>query len=92
MSNQPLLNSVDEDEDEDEQVAEAMPTKDDVKGVDGFEEVDGLQVIRPGSVSVPEDDPAAPSQNVSSMYTKPIFEVGKQLRKMYTFAAELKAQ
>lgn len=65
MSYQPLLTSVDEDEDD--ETSDNMPTKDDIKAADDFEEVDGRQVIRPGSVSVPDDDPAAPSQNVSSI-------------------------
>ena len=43
-----------------------MPTKDDTKGIDGLELVEGRQIVRAGSVPVPEDDPNAPSQHVSS--------------------------
>lgn len=43
-----------------------MPTKDDNKTFDALEVVDGRQVILPGSVPVPEDDPGAPSYAISS--------------------------
>ena len=45
----------------------AMPTKDDLELVDSVDEVDGRRVIHhPGAIPVPEDDPAAPSRQVSS--------------------------
>ena len=66
MSSRPLLTNIDADDPEDD-TGLSMPTKDDVKDGYEFEEVDGLQVVRPGSKSVPDDDPAAPSQNVSSV-------------------------
>lgn len=64
MSNVPLLTNF-EDNHLEEEIQE-MPTKDDIKSIDSFDEVDGRRVLRPGSLSAPGDDPAAPSQNVSS--------------------------
>ena len=43
-----------------------MPTKDDAEDVDAQEMVDGRRIVAAGSIAVPEDDPAAPSQQVSS--------------------------
>lgn len=43
-----------------------MPTKDDTEAFDDAEVVDGRHVIHPGTKPVPEDDPSAPSQTVSS--------------------------
>lgn len=43
-----------------------MPTKDDNEVFGDVDEVDGRQVIHPGAVPVPENDPQAPSYAVSS--------------------------
>ena len=43
-----------------------MPTKDDLEMVDTVEDGDGRQVIRSSSIPTSEDDPAAPSKDVSS--------------------------
>lgn len=64
MAHVPLLTNFEEGEVEYE--TPEMPTKDDVKSIEGFDEVNGLRVVHPGSVSAPGHDPAAPSRNVSS--------------------------
>ena len=43
-----------------------MPTKDDTQATDSFEMVDGRRHVIAGSVPVPDDDPDAPSREVSS--------------------------
>ena len=43
-----------------------MPTKDDIQDIDAQEMVDGRRIVSAGSIPVPEDDAAAPSQQVSS--------------------------
>ncbi len=57
MSSAPLLSDIDTHD---------MTTPADVKGLNGLEEVDGRLAIRTGSGSIPDDDPTAPSQAVSS--------------------------
>ena len=59
MSSQPLLTEYQHESLE-------MTTKDDLESDEGVEEVDGRHVIHAGSVSVPEDDPTAPSYAVPS--------------------------
>ncbi len=59
MSSEPLLASSPRD-------SLDMPTKDDLEMVDTVEDVDGRQVIRSSSIPTSEDDPAAPSKDVSS--------------------------
>ena len=60
MSHQPLLTSSRRNSTSSDTGSE-MGVKD-----DGLELVDGRQVIHAGSVPVPDDDPTAPSQKVSS--------------------------
>ena len=59
MSSEPLLSSS-------RRSSLQMPTTDDTKAIDALEVVDGRHVIHAGSNSVPDDDPTAPSQTVSS--------------------------
>ena len=59
MSSEPLLSQFEERD------SEEMTTKDNIPFAE-LEEVDGRHVIRPGSVPVPDHDPTAPSQAVSS--------------------------
>lgn len=59
MSSEPLLSQSHEDD------AEDMTTKDNIPSTE-LEEIDGRHTIRPGSVPVPSEDPAAPSRAVSS--------------------------
>lgn len=60
MSSKPLLNDYDEDE------LVEMPTKSDAARIEGLERKDGEYVVEPGTDVAPSDDPAAPSQSVSS--------------------------
>jgi len=60
MSSRPLLNDYDEDE------LVEMPTKSDAARIEGLERRDGQYIIEPGTDVARSDDPAAPSQSVSS--------------------------
>ena len=60
MSSKPLLNDFDEDE------LVEMPTDSDTARIKRLERRDGQYVLEPGVNTPPLDDPAAPSQVVSS--------------------------